>query len=106
MAHILIVGKSFSGLKNYLIDNGHSFTVLQDMRTTKFPDKKFKNRVVADFGSYENLFKSVDNIQQERPIDGLLTTYENYILDAAHIAKHLGLPGISTEAAADRKSVV
>ncbi len=100
MAHILIVGKSFSGLKNYLIDNGHSFTVLQDMRTTKFPDKKFKNRVVADFGSYENLFKSVDNIQQERPIDGLLTTYENYILDAAHIAKHLGLPGISTEAAA------
>jgi carbamoylphosphate synthase large subunit len=100
MAHILIVGKSFSGLKNYLIDNGHSFTVLQDMRTTKFPYKKFKNRVVADFSSYENLFKSVDNIQQERPIDGLLTTYENYILDAAHIAKHLGLPGISTEAAA------
>lgn len=99
MTHILIVGKSFSGLKNYLDNHGYTYTVLQDMRTTKFPDKRFKNRVVANFGNRKKLFNSVDTLHQKNPIDGLLTTYENYILDAAYIAEHLGLPGIHPTAA-------
>lgn len=99
MAHILIVGKSFSGLKNYLRDHEYTFTVLQDVRTTKFPDRRLKNRFVADFSNREKLLSSVDDIHKISPIDGLLTTYENYILSAALIAEHLGLPGIRSEAA-------
>ncbi len=99
MTHILIVGKSFSGLKNYLRDHGYTYTVLQDMRTTQFPDKRFKNRIVADFNDREKLFDSVNAIHKRHPIDGLLTTYENYVFSAASIAEHLDLPGIRPEAA-------
>ena len=99
MTHILIVGKSFSGLKNYLHEHNYAYTVLQDARATKFPDKRFKNRVVADFSDHQRLFQTVDSIHQKTPIDGILATYENYILDASLIAKHLGLPSITPESA-------
>lgn len=97
--HIVLIGKSFSGIKQYLSDHGHDYTVLQDKAATKFPDKKFKHRVVADFSDTAALFTTVDAIHAANPVHGLLTTYENYILSAARIARHLGLPGISEEAA-------
>lgn len=99
MTHILIVGKSFSGLKAYLADHEYDYTVLQDINTTKFPEKRFKHRVVANFSNQAQLLQTVTTLHQKHPIDGLLTTYENYILSAAHIAKHLGLPGMDPSAA-------
>ena len=99
MAHVLIVGKSFSGLKNFLIDQGHTYTVLQDSAATKFPEKKFKRRVVTSFKDPSSYLAAVDAIQREKPIDAALTIYENYIVACAHITTHLGLPGLTAEAA-------
>lgn len=97
--HILLVGKSFSGIKQYLTDHGHEFTVLQDTLATKYPDKKFKHRVVADFSDTARLLHTVDTLHAKHPVDGLLTTYENYIFAASLIADHLKLPGLSQTAA-------
>jgi len=103
MKHVLIVGKSFSGTKNYLAEHGLTYTILQDRLATKFPDKKFKNRVVADFSTVDSLLTAVDNLK-EKP-DAVITTYENYVLPAAHISTHLqlhGLPVSSAEACTDK----
>ena len=97
MSHVLIVGRSFSGLKTYLAQNGHDYTVLQDELTTKFPNKKFKNRVVISFASKAQVLAGLDTLK--KPIDAVICTYENYILPASWITNVLNLPGISTKAA-------
>lgn len=97
MSHVLIIGKKFSTLTEYLEAHGHDFTFLQDVTTTKFPDKKFKRRVLADFSSKEALLSSLDNLKVLP--DAVMATYENYILAAAWIAEHLGLPGMPVAAA-------
>lgn len=97
MAHILITGKKFSQFTQHLLDHGYEYTFLQDILTTKFPDKRFKRRVLADFSSKENLLTAVDSLKN-RP-DAVVATYENYVLAAAWIAEHLGLPGMPVAAA-------
>lgn len=97
--HILIVGKSFSGIKTYLTEHSYDFTVLQDAVTTKFPDKIFKNRIVCDFSSRETILDAVDKLNANKKIDAIITTYEDYILPASYISSHLGLPGLSESAA-------
>lgn len=103
MSHILIVGQKFSALTEYLEAKGHTYTLLQDVKKTKFPDKKFKNRQVADFSSESTVLAAVDTLKI-RP-EAILATYENYVLPAAWIARHLGLPGMpvtSAEACTDK----
>jgi len=105
MKHILIVGKKFSGLVKTIEDAGYEYTVLKDSLTTKFPDKKLKRRVVADFSSIDRLFEVVDTLHAKQPIDGIITVYENYILPAAQIGQHLHLPHLpikSAEACTDK----
>lgn len=97
MSHILIVGQKFSSLTTYILEKGHTYTFLQDITKTKFPDKKFKNRVVADFSSKETLFAAVDSLKIAP--DAVITTYENYVLPSAWISHHLGLPGMPLSAA-------
>lgn len=97
MSHILVIGQKFSSLTAYLLEKGHTYTFLQDITKTKFPDKKFKNRVVADFSSKESLLATVDTLKIAP--DAVLATYENYILAAAWVAEHLGLPGMPVSAA-------
>lgn len=97
MSHILIVGQKFSSLTNYLLEKGHTYTFLQDITKTKFPDKKFKNRVVADFSSKESLLEAVDTLKIAP--DAIMATYENYILAASWIADYLNLPGMPVHAA-------
>lgn len=99
MPHVLIIGKAFSGIKKYLTANGHMYTLLQDRHATRFPDKKFKNRVVADFSDVESLLAVVDKINSTHSIDATFVTYENYVIPNAIIAKHLGLPGMTFESA-------
>lgn len=98
MIHILIVGKSFSGLRRYLAEHNFEYTILQDKLETKFPDKKIKNRIVTDFLEATTLLDTVSKLHTQKPINGLITTYENYISSAALITKHLGLPGMSQNA--------
>ena len=99
MAHVLLVGKGFSGTKQALKARGHTYTVLQDRDATKFPEKKFKRRVVTSFKDSGEYLAAVDNIHRQEPIDAALTVYENYIVACAQITSHLGLPGMSVEAA-------
>jgi hypothetical protein len=103
MSHILIVGQKFSSLIDYIESHGHTYTFLQDVLKTKFPDKKFKHRVVADFSSRTTLLATVDTISPS--VDAVITTYENYILPTAWIAEHLRLPGLpvaTAEACTDK----
>jgi len=97
MAHILIIGQKFSTLTDYLAANGHTFTLIQDVLKTKFPDKRFKNRIVADFSSKEALLSSLDGLKSKP--DGVMVTYESYVLPASWIAEYLQLPGIPASAA-------
>ncbi len=99
MAHVLIVGKSFSGLKKFLVAAGHTYTVLQDELTTKFPDKKFKRRVVCSFQDTASYLTAVRRIHTHTPIDASIVTYESYVVPDALIAAELGLPGMSEGAA-------
>lgn len=96
---ILIVGTSFSNLKTYLEEYGYNYVVLRDRRLTKFPDKKLKKRVVCDFGSKETMLQTVDAVAAKQRIDGVIATYEDYVLPAAEIAAHLGIHGLPLEAA-------
>jgi len=97
--HILLVGNSFSELRNYLIDHGYAYTTLKEKSLTKFPDKVLKHRVVADFSDMQSTFKAVDDLNAHLPIDGVLVTYERFIEPAAQIAQHLGLPALPLDAA-------
>ena len=97
--HILIVGKSFSGLKNHLIAHGYQYTVLQDRLATKSPEKHLKNRLVIDFADPNAPLNASSAIHKKKPIDGVVAIYENYVLHASRIATHLGLPGMSEKAA-------
>lgn len=97
MKTIVIVGKSFSGLTDYLKANGYDWVVLRDVKTTKFPDKKFKRRVVCDFSSEEGILEGLGKLKVKP--DAVMVTYEGYVRAAALIARHFGLPGMPEEAA-------
>lgn len=96
MKRILIIGKSFSSLTNYLKEHDYDYVVLRDEIGAKHPEKKFKRRVVCDFSSKKNILAEVDNIPGH--FDGLFCVYENYVLPTAWIAEHLGLPGMPLDA--------
>lgn len=97
MSHILIIGRKFASLTDYLIAHGHEYTLLQDIRLTKFPDKKFQRRILGDFSSKQALLASVETLVLKP--DAVIATYENYILAAAWVAEFLNLPGLTIAAA-------
>lgn len=97
MKRALIVGQKISTVVTYLEENGWDFIVLKDVKRTKFPDKRFKRRVLCDFSSPATVETALSTIKV--PIDIVLVTYENYILPASWICKMLDLPGLSTTAA-------
>lgn len=99
MAHILLVGKAFSGIKSYLLEHGHTYTLLQDVRATKFPTRRFKHRVVTDFSDESSMLAAVDRINAKQHIEATFVTYENYVLPNTIVAQHLGLPSMEREAA-------
>lgn len=104
MKRILIVGKNYSGLSNYLKENEYDYLLLCDVLATKFPEKRLKRRVVADFSSKESVLAAVDSL--EDTFDGVMTIYENYIVANAWVAEYLGLPGMppaSAEACTDKE---
>jgi len=97
MTHVLIVGKKISSLTSYLTSHDLKYTFLQDISTTKFPEKRLKSRVLADFSSEQSLISTLNNLPFKP--DALVAIYENYILPTAQIAKHFNLPGIPITAA-------
>ncbi|MEO5950528.1 MAG: ATP-grasp domain-containing protein [Candidatus Saccharimonadales bacterium] len=105
MSHIVIVGRKFSELADRLTQSGDTYTLLQDVKKTKFPDKKFRRRIVADFSSNESLLATVKTLHDNDPIDAVISLYENYILPTAIIGEFLGVPHLpvaSAEACTDK----
>ena len=95
--NVLIIGKNFSGLKNYLLDHGHSYLVLRDVKTMEDPTKRLKNQVLCDFSSRETILEAVHNLPVKP--DAIMSVYENYILPMAYVGEELGLPTIPVKAA-------
>lgn len=96
MKHIVIIGRKFSSLTNYLDENNFKWTLLQDIRFKK-NDEINEHVLNVDFSDERAIDDALNKIQ--KPIDGLTATYENYILPMAKIAKKLGLPGMPIESA-------
>lgn len=92
MSHYLIVGLKSSTVTDYIVARGDTYTLLQDSKKTKFPEKRFKHRIVANFANRQTILAAVDTIAQ--PIDAVIATYENYIVASAWITEYLGLPGM------------
>lgn len=97
MKNILIVGRKFSSLTNYLDGHGYHYTYLRDARLTNDGTKDNNDRITVDFSDNKHILEALAKI--EYPIDGVVTTYENYVLTTALIANQLGLPGMPIEAA-------
>jgi biotin carboxylase len=96
---ILIVGNSFSNLRSYLREHNFEYITLKDAAVAKHPEKRLKRRVLCDFSTPESILQTVDKLAKTTKIDGVMCIYEHYILAAAQIAEHLGLPGMPIEAA-------
>lgn len=97
MSHILVVGQKYSSLIEYIEAHGHTYTLLQDELKTKYPNLKFKHRVVVSFSDKTALLNRVDRLKK-RP-DAVISVYENYVLPAAWIAEHLGVFGMPVDSA-------
>ncbi len=93
----LIVGKKFPNLTKYILEHGDEYIYLADQTSAKNLEKAYKRRKVADFSDSTALLAAVDQLKSS--FSGVIATYENYILPAAQIAKHLGLPGLPIAAA-------
>jgi len=93
----LIIGRSFSSLKEKIKERGDDYIVLKDAIADPPADKKYKRVRYADFENKDALISSLK--QLDKKIDGVVVTYENYVLPAAWIAKELNLPGMPEEAA-------
>lgn len=99
MKTVLIVGTSFHTLRDYILDHGHEYVILRDIHLTKFPDKKFKRRVVCDFSSEASILEALQEVTKKHHIDAVIATYENYIVPAAFITEQLKVPGIPVASA-------
>ncbi len=94
--HILIVGKSFKRLTNYLTGHGFEYHTLLDSKIGATSDS---HSIACDFSAQNNYLKAAEDLNKAVHIDAVIATYENYILPAGQIAKHLGLPGLPISAA-------
>ncbi len=94
--YILIVGRGFKSLINYLDNHNLDYIVLQDSRLISSKGPLKPNHILCDFSSKEAILKTADSLNKP---SALICTYENYILPAAWLSQHFGLPGLSEEAA-------
>lgn len=95
---LLLVGRSFRTLREYLNGHGFEYITLKDTRLLKAPSVR-KRQVPCDFSSKESMLKAVDEVANKHHVAGLLVSYENYVVPAAELAAYLRLPGMLIEAA-------
>lgn len=94
--NILIVGRRFRGLTDYLTDHGFDYCLLAD---TALKVPAGARSLPCDFSAESSIIEAVDSIGKSVQIDGVMAIYENYILPAALAAEYLGLPGLPAAAA-------
>lgn len=97
MSHYLIVGKNFGNLRDLILNRGDEYTLLRDVLTIKDPSIKYKREVRVDFSTKEKILNALEVLPT--PVDGVIATYENYVLPAAWICEAMNLPGLPVAAA-------
>ena len=95
---VLIVGRTFKELSDYLKKQGFNAYYLRDSKYYDAKDANFPD-IPVDFFDETELFRAVDEINNNVKIDVAMTLYENYVVASAKIAEHLGIPGMPIEAA-------
>lgn len=93
---ILVVGRSIKSLLSYFEKHNYCYIVLQDQRLVSSKKKLKPHHVLCDFSSKKNIISTVDSLPKPTAI---IYAYENYIVPAAWLSQHFGLPGLSEEAA-------
>lgn len=97
--YIIIVGSNFAGRDQYFADHGIDYVVLKDQQGTRFPDKRFKRRVVCNFDDPQAVIAAAKKLHAKRPVSGVISFYEQYVAIAAEIARSLDLPALPPKAA-------
>lgn len=96
MKRVLIVGRDFHATLEKIESLGHECIILKDEQFAKDEQRTDKRYYFTSFESREVI---VNAAKQLPKIDGLIWTYENYVLPAAWIAQGLGLHGMPVESA-------
>lgn len=99
MKTVLIIGNSIKSLRDNILELGYEYVQLRDIRHCKNPEKQLKRRVVCDFSSEATIDEALSRLTSRYKIDGIICTYENYILLSAQISQKLGLNGMPIAAA-------
>lgn len=99
MSTFLLVGATFHSLREYLSNHGHDYIKLKDAAKYKGASKRFKRAVFCDFSSQKSIELAVHEVKDRFKVDGVLATYEDYVLPAAFAAQILKLPGLPRESA-------
>ena len=99
MSTILIVGQSFSGLNNYILNHGNEYVLLRDNHAVANPSKTVKRRVLCDFSNESSIIAAADELHKVHAFDAVYALYEQYIVTAAKLAERYGLPGCPVSAA-------
>ncbi len=99
MSTILIVGQSFSGLNNYILNHGNEYVLLRDNHAVANPSKTVKRRVLCDFSNESSIIAAADELHKVHGFDAVYALYEQYIVTAAKLAERYGLPGCPVSAA-------
>lgn len=101
MATIFYVGRSYphAAAIQELKDNGHTLGIFRDTRYSFKHEPLFDYVFDVDFESLEGFREAAADLPDLPTIDGLLCTYENYIIFKAAAGESLGVPSISMESA-------
>jgi biotin carboxylase len=99
MNTILIIGKSFSNLSKYILDQGDEYVVLRDSHTVRDNTKRLKRQIICDFSSDEAVLQAATEAHEKYHFSGVIGVYERYILQTARVAEQLKLPGCPVDAA-------
>ncbi len=97
MSTFLLIGKSFSRLRNYLDEHNHTYIVLLDEKLATGYESK--QTILCNFSTIKSINKTAKEIKMLYHVDGVIATYESYVLPAAYIAKAIGLPALPIKAA-------
>lgn len=99
MKHILLVGQTFSGFEETIVEMGHKFTILKDTKNKKLPGDDQKSVFWCDFSNIDVVTAKAKEINKNHKIDCAITAYERYIETTARINQSLHTPGLSPESA-------
>ncbi len=92
---IFIVGTFYDKLVEYLVKEYNFVGLITDAKPSEHIKSIASEIIIVNFSSKKNLFKDLSKYKHLE-IDGLITTYENFVLPKAWLAQFFKLPGPTT----------